>query len=208
MNKIKKLETKKLLKELEFVESDFDYKTLVLSECDVEFTDSVNKFLERHPELKEQFEAKMSREIDDAIKKQVSDIEESEKNESDEEDLDDEDLSDEKVKSPKLKKLYREIVKLTHPDKVKNKKLNDHYIKSTEYYDKNDLAGIYFICDEVGVEYELEEEDNKLITGKIDTLKERIDFMESTFTWIWHNAKADQEKEQLIINYIRTQLSN
>jgi hypothetical protein len=206
MDKIKKLETKKLLKELEFVESDFDYKTLVLSECDVEFNNSVNKFLEGHPELKERFDSKISKEIDDAIKKQVDEIEESEKDEEEDEEYDEDD--NEEVKSPKLKKLYRDIVKITHPDKVKNKKLNNHYIKATECYDKNDLAGIYFICDQVGVEYELEEEDNKLINGKIDTLKERIGFMESTFTWIWHNAKDDKEKEQLIMNYIRMQLSN
>ena len=126
---------------------------------------------------------------------------------------DDSDVSEEveiepkKEKSPKVKKLYREIVKLTHPDKVKVKKLNDLYLKATEYYESDDITGLYTICTELGIEYELDESDNESILSKIKSLKGKIGFIESTFTWKWYSAK-DKEKENLILNYIQLQLNS
>lgn len=226
MSKIKRLETKKLLRELEFIESDYDYKNEVISEADGDFLNSVNAFLISHPELKEMFDKKINDKIDQMIKKKEDEArtmvdkdeaernedgglgEESESKEENDINISEQDVQDiEDVRSPKLKKLYREIVKLTHPDKVKNSKLNDLYIKGTGFYDKNDLAGLYSICDELNIEYEVDEEDNVLISTKISTLKQRIGFMESTYTWKWHFSKDDSEKNNIILAYIRMQLA-
>jgi len=226
MSKLKRLETKKLLRELEFVESDYDYKSEVVSEADGDFLNSVTDFLSKHPQLKEMFDKNINDKIDQMIKKKEDEIKsmvdkdeaeinedeglgedsgEKEENNINEGEQDEQDIED--IRTPKLKKLYREIVKLTHPDKVKNTKLNDLYIKGTMFYDKNDLPGIYSVCNELNIEYEVDEEDNQLITTKISTLKQRIGFMESTFTWKWHLSKDDQEKNNIILAYIRMQLA-
>ena len=42
MSKLKRLEVKKLLKELDFIESDFNYKNEIVFESDSEFIKSVN----------------------------------------------------------------------------------------------------------------------------------------------------------------------
>lgn len=225
MNKLKKLEAKKLLKELEFFESDFEYKNEVISEADSEFLNSVNSFLSNHPQLKELYDKKINDKIDQMIKKKEDEIKDIQARESESEgngNMDGENVEEEEngiqedqqdvenkedVKSPKLKKLYRDIVKLTHPDKVKSEKLNALYIKATSFYDKNDLAGIYSICDEIGIEYEVDEEDNVLISDKINTLRQRISFMEQTFTWKWFYGKDQQERDNIILTYIRMQLS-
>lgn len=223
MSKLKRLETKKLLKELDFVESDYDYKNEIVSEADGDFLKSVNDFLIEHPQLKEMFDKKVNDKIDLMIKKKEDEIKSREdnnteipggmddevKNESgsgDDEEKEDCQI-EEDVKSIKIRKLYREIVKLTHPDKVKSNKLNDLYIKGTGFYDKNDLPGIYSICNELNIEYEVDEEDNELISDKISKLKDRIGFMESTFTWKWHYTKDDNEKNNIILSYIRMQLA-
>ena len=225
MSKLKRLETKKLLRELEFIESDYDYKNEVISEADGDFLNSVNAFLTSHPELKEMFDKKINDKIDQMIKKKEEDVKDIERREMEsetdggvddkdttnedgnieEEEKDTKDIED--IRSPKLKKLYREIVKLTHPDKVKNSKLNDLYIKGTGFYDKNDIAGLYSICNELNIEYEVDDEDNVLISTKISTLKQRIGFMESTYTWKWHFSKDDSEKNNIILAYIRMQLA-
>jgi len=225
MSKLKRLETKKLLRELEFIESDYDYKNEVISEADGDFLNSVNAFLTSHPELKEMFDKKINDKIDQMIKKKEEDVKEIERKEmesemgggsNDEESINEDDNIEEgeqdtkdieDVRSPKLKKIYREIVKLTHPDKVKNSKLNDLYIKGTGFYDKNDIAGLYSICNELNIEYEVDDEDNVLISTKISTLKQRIGFMESTYTWKWHFSKDDSEKNNIILTYIRMQLA-
>jgi len=60
MSKLKQLESKKLIKELEFIESDYNYKNELVSEADSEFIKSLNLFLERHPQLKEIFDRKIN----------------------------------------------------------------------------------------------------------------------------------------------------
>jgi hypothetical protein len=220
MDKFKQLEQKKILKELEYIETDYEYKNGIISEIDSEFISNVNEYLESRPDLKELFDKKMGQKFDDmsdenpeknpdsdAQKVDESQIETNLDDEVEEEVSEELEVEPKKEKSPKVKKLYREIVKLTHPDKVKVKKLNDLYLKATEYYEENDITGLYSICNELGIEYELDESDNESILSKIKSLKGKIGFIESTFTWKWYSSK-DKERENLILNYINLQLSS
>jgi hypothetical protein len=47
-----------------------------------------------------------------------------------------------------------------------------------------------------------------MITGKINNLKNRISFMESTLTWRWYHSDSEKEKEQIVLSYIKMQLDN
>lgn len=221
MSKFKKLEQKKILKELDYIETDFEFKNEIISEVDSEFINNVNEFLKGRPDLKELFDKKMGKKFDDATDNKSNDDnnkdeeggekvnpDQIEDNLNDDSDVSEEvEIEPKKEKSPKVKKIYREIVKLTHPDKVKVKKLNDLYLKATEYYESDDITGLYTICNELGIEYELDESDNESILLKIKSLKGKIGFIESTFTWKWYSAK-DKEKENLILNYIQLQLNS
>ena len=69
MNKLKSLEIKKLLKELEFTESDFEYRNLAVSEADSLFINSINDFLYQHPELKKIYDDKITEKINKTIEK-------------------------------------------------------------------------------------------------------------------------------------------
>lgn len=204
MDKIKQLQVKKLLKELEFVESDFEYKSEAMTLFDAEFMNEVDNFLQARPDLKEKFDDTINKNLDEAIKKQIDELEKADPESENYEEP--EEVPEVIEKSPKAKKLYREIAKITHPDKVSDKKLNEFYIKATKCYEENDLSGLYFICNELEIEYELDEYDDQFIASKIQKLKERINFMESTFTWMWHVAETPQKKEMLVMNYIQTQL--
>lgn len=289
MDKIKLLEMNKLLKELEYLESDQNFKNEIIKEIDSDFIGEVNEFLKKHPELKDLFEKKVNRKIDETIRnrheeefrkrnkdihfapsgepiKPIFDeegkpivpkfdeggqyvpptdengnpikvfdkkgnpventkdengktlppkiedsdlVEEEAENEEPEEEITEEQAEikkKEEVKSKKIKKVYREIVKLTHPDKVKDVRLNEIYLKATSFYDKNDLIAIYSVCNELKIAYELDEIDYELIKIKINTIKERIKFMESTFTWKWHKAENAEEKQMLVMNYIKNQI--
>ena len=66
MSKLKQLEIKKLMKELDFVESDFTYKNEIVHEADSNFIKSVNDLLEQHPLLKDVFDKKINNKIDKA----------------------------------------------------------------------------------------------------------------------------------------------
>jgi hypothetical protein len=116
------------------------------------------------------------------------------------------DMIKEKINNKEIKKIYREIVKLTHPDRVKKKNLNDLYIKATEYYDNNNKIGLYKICTELGIEFQLIDEDENYINQKITELRQKINFIESTFTWKWFNSQNDEEKNQILMNYIKLRI--
>ncbi len=206
MHKLKILEFKRLLKELDFIETDYEYRREIVGEADSEFMRSINEFLSKNSELKEIYDKKVNDKIDDFIKsdkKEVNiefdddvDFEKEEKLEEKE------DLIEEVIKSPEVKKYYREIVKLTHPDKIKDERLNNIYIKSTELYNDNDKIGLYKICDDIGINYTLDENDADIIEDKINSLKTKINFLESTFTWKWFNTKDEKLRDRILLDFI------
>lgn len=215
MNKVKSLEFKKLFKELEFIESDFEYRNEIISEADAQFISSINQFLESHPELKEIYDNKVTEKINQSIKKKEeseekiddsnSDDTENSENEPESIEETEEEIKDKKSVS-EIKRLYREIVKLTHPDKVKNKKLNEMYLKATKYYDDKNKIGIYAVCNELSIEYEITNEDIQLIYDEIKRLQQKINFLESTYTWKWYNCEDEEQKSQILLNYIKLKI--
>jgi len=204
MEKIESLKIKKLMKELDYIQSDFEWKNELVSESDYSFMYSINKFLEQNPEIKYLYDKKITEKLENSIKNKIE-VEENKENNLEEfknEDI----IENSKNISPKIKRLYREIVKLTHPDRVKKKKLNDLYIQSTDYYNSNDKIGIYKICSELDIEFEIEEDDEFFISDKIENLKKRINFLESTFTWKWYNCQDEVQKDQIIIDFIKLRI--
>jgi hypothetical protein len=201
MNRLQFLQTKKLFKELEYMESDFEYRSEIISEADSDFISKVNNFLEEHPNLKEIYDDKIDNHIQQSILKNTEEVIEL----FEEEEVIEQEIFEE-VKLPKVKKLYREIVKLTHPDKVDQKSLNDLYLTATKYYDNNDKIGLYKVCTELDIDYDLDDDDNQTIESKIDDLKRRIEFLESTFTWQWINTDGEKEKLEMMIQFIRMRL--
>lgn len=210
MDRLKKLELNRLVKEFGYVKSDYDYKSEVAHEADTEFIICVNKFLSEHLDIKELFDNKINSKIESAIKKN----EENESkpiipsNDQDNEIIDEiikKDQISSDIKNPKIKHLYRVIVKMTHPDKVNDIRLNEIYIESTKHYDDNNLMEIYSICDKLFIEYELDESEGNSIKIEIDSLKRRIEFLQTTYTWKW-NESDEKTKESILLSYIRSQI--
>lgn len=193
MHNIKKLEIKKLFKELDFLESDYEYRNEVINAVDGNFIEEVNLMLERNPELKTIYDEKYEVETI-STSEDIIHIE------------DDEIIVNRIESSPKIRKLYREIVKITHPDKVKNTSFNYTYIKATEYYDINYEMGIYKICTELNIDYDVEDNYNNEIKSKINEYKNKIDFLENTFTYQWYINEDVNIKNKLLLKFIENKL--
>ena len=201
MNNLQKLESKRLLKELDFYESDLEYKSELVNHVETTFIQSVNEYLDEHPALKDEFDEKINKRIEDTINKKILTSEFIEKDSS----LEDDEI-DSKEENPKMRKLYREIVKQTHPDKIKNNKLNNLYIEAGKSYDSEDLFNIYSICDELGISYELDESENYILKDKIKYIQDKINFIHSTFTWQWYYTEKEDEKNMIIKEYVKKQI--
>jgi len=205
MNKLHQLEVRRLLKELDYVKSDFEYKNEIVFEADNSFMRSLNEFLENNPVLKEMFDKKINRRIDDMIREKstekiIESVPEAVEEESTEISI------VEKVVDEKLRKIYRNIAKKTHPDKISDARLNDIYIMASKMYDANDVLGIYSICDQLGIPYELSTEDGEILKSQISMMKERVGFMESTFTWKWYHTENENEKSHILVEYIKSKI--
>ena len=69
----------------------------------------------------------------------------------------------------KIKKLFREIVKKTHPDKVNSEDLIEIYINAKDAYESNDILKLAYYANNLGIEVELSDLE-------IDLLKDLISF--------------------------------
>jgi len=200
MKKLHQLEARKLLKELDYVKSDYEYKNEIVFEADNSFMRSLNDFLEKNPVLKEMFEKKSNRSIDDLIRKAPAENIGAVVDECNEVTI-----VENKV-DERLRGIYRSIAKKTHPDKISDARLNDLYIKVVSMYESKDVMGIYSICDQLGISYDLSSEDIDTLKSQIAQAKEGIFFMESTFSWKWHHAEDEGEKSRLLVEYIKSKI--
>lgn len=194
MSKRAQLEVKKLIKEIDYLRTDLEYKKEIVHEAENEFMQSVASFLEQQPELKQEYERCMDERLSRAISdksqittKKAESVEEREENNT-------------------LKKLYREIAKATHPDKVDDTRLNEIYIKAGISYNGDDRIEIYSICDQLGIEYEVEPEDVEDIRRQAMLMKDKISMLESTNTWVWHHTEDQSLRKEMVFRFVASQI--
>ena len=205
MNKLRQLEARKLLKELDYVKSDFEYKNEIVFEADSAFMESLNDFLEKNIVLKEMFEKKTSPRIDIFIRERSAESSIEPSSESSEEESVEISIVD-KATNENIRKIYRSVAKKTHPDKISDARLNDIYIMAREMYEKNDVMGIYSICDQLGIPYEMSIEDLATLKDRISMMKDRVAFMESTFSWKWHHSEDEGERSRILFEYVKSKI--
>jgi len=200
MNKLHQLEARKLLKELDYVKSDFEYKNEIVFEADSAFMESLNDFLEKNITLKEIFEKNTSPRIDIFIRERSAESSIEPSPESVEVTIVD------KATNENIRKIYRSVAKKTHPDKILDARLNDIYIMAREMYESNDVMGIYSICDQLGIPYEMSVEDLATLKDRISMMKDRVAFMESTFSWKWHHSEDEGERSRMLFEYVKSKI--
>jgi hypothetical protein len=193
MKNLKYLELQRLIKELQFVESNYVYQNEIVNQSELLFTESVNRILNNYPELKNIW--------DDKLEKNNNLLNSSIMENNVEINIEEIDVVNEFDISPNIKKIYREIVKNTHPDVVINRKLNELYLEATLAHDSNDIITLYKICNELMIDFELNEEEIEKIKLKIEQYKNKICFLESTYTFEWLKSE-DKEKEKIVLKFI------
>lgn len=186
MANLKYLEFQRLIRELQFVESDYLYRSEIIKQSDQFFLDSVDSVLEKYPDLKTIWNENSERKIR---------YSESEIAQNDVDDV---------IDFP-VKKLYRDIVKVTHPDKIKNKKLNELYIEATNAYESKDFVTIYKVCSELMISFDYDEEILSVINNKIEEYRNQISFLESTYTFKWLKSD-DDEKVKVVLSFIENKI--
>jgi hypothetical protein len=174
MNKrLEQLEEKKLLQEYSFLLLDEEYKREVIDDGREEF---LNKIQEVRgdvspPPPQTQPQEKPNKIDPNSVDKSTKD---------------------------KVKKLYREIAKVTHPDKAKTDEHTGLYMQATVAAEEFDLFTLFEICSKLRIEHSVDGEDKEILKVKIDKKKDKLKNIESSFIWLYTHAKTEQEKQFLI----------
>ena len=196
MSRLKSLEFQRLIKELQFIESDYLYQSEIIRESNNVFLDSVETILDRYPELRSIYKDRSSNTLINSskIEPNIDDIEF--------------DVLIKPTIDSDVKKIYRKIVKSTHPDKIKNTKLNELYLEATSAYETNDLVTLYKVSSELMIEFEWSESILEQVKDKIINYKSQISFLESTYTFKWLKSSSEDDKLKIILSFIENKLNN
>lgn len=184
MDNLVKLQIINLFKKYDYIISEFEMKSEISNISQQIFKENIRKIL---VELK----------LDTAEDYKISD-----KPEEDTSSENEGDTSIELSVDEGLRHIYRKIVKLTHPDKIKNDYLNNLYIQATQAIDKSEKLNIFRICIILGIEIDMSDDIVDLLKREIKTIQKKILFLESSFHMKWHNSPKDK-KIDIILDYLK-----
>lgn len=196
-DKISKLNIDRTIKEYDYLKSEYDYIVIISDEADKDFMSVINSYLEKKPALKEIYESKEKKIIDDNFNKIKNKVFESRNDELEE------NIELPKKKSNKSKTLYRQIVKETHPDKVNDDRLNEFYIKATDSYNNDDAASLYAICSELGIAFGVNEDDLVFFNENINRIKGEINLLKQTYAYEWSQAVTEDDKNKILLKFVK-----
>jgi len=229
MSKQLKYKLKKTLKNAEFVHADLEYHQELFAEAKVEFIEEVARLLKKLPpeeqvRLKEIVERKISEEIAErrgaAAKDEAPEDEEPGITESNCMDLIATDTEAEtgepeakvdleKSKLIELKRLFRKIAELTHPDKVAASGFSEQEVfrlekvfkRALQAYNDDNWYVVYSIALELQIPLDVESEDYiDWIDEDIRKTLSNISRIGSTVAWMWY-VGAEASKAYALKSY-------
>jgi len=210
---VRKLELKKLIQEYNFLLTDEVYKKEVINETQSNFLKEIHEkkielgLVEDKPyqpksQITDSDESDSEHPKDDE-KKVISDTKESgEKQVSDNDKIEIAGSEERVEKTSKIKKIYRKIVKKTHPDKTNSNEHVESYNKATSAYEKNDLIELYFISLNLDINIDLDEEDILNINETINKKRRELHNLEKSYLWLWYNAKTKEQRDMVVNLFI------
>lgn len=213
------LESKKLLRELNYLMCEIDFKNELTMEYNKQFEIAIIQFLRESPLVKEQCRNRFGSMMDEPketslmankseetspmiTKNKVIDYSSSTDVilfSGQQIDMDDDFYLE--FDEVKMKKLFRDIVQNTHPDKVKSNILNSLYNKAVEANKNEDILSIYSVCDELGLDFHVRQREIYALEGRIENLKSKKDSFEQSHLWMWYINDDDENKRRKIIHH-------
>ena len=192
---------KLLINEFEFLNKQENEVKDLFGESQREFAKDINKFLKDNGLEKKEVKKEV-------LEKPTFDGED---NESEIKDIPEEIVEEIKKNNPpkRYKKIFRQIVSLTHPDKFTNeiseeekKKLIKIYENTVDNYNEGNYTPLILNAKNLGIEITDDFfDDLETIKNSIKEKNENIDNIQRTFAWIYYNELKEEEKEDYLKNY-------
>ena len=95
-----------------------------------------------------------------------------------------------------IKKLYRSIAQLTHPDKIKDEHLNDIFKQAAEAIEDENWMLLVELAGELRIDIEfLSDETCEIIEQSIQRNEQQIAGIKNSFSYIWSKQKDDKSRD-------------
>ena len=213
-NKLNILESKKLFKEFNYLSSDIEFKNEFAREYGKGFEKALRKLLREEPIFKQACKDKFGLNFSGATVSNIEPSKSPSKGPSKEpnNNLDvviftGSTISHEPIiklgkDDQKLKHLYRKIVQLTHPDKIKSDALNELYVKAVDANKSGDILTIYSICNELGIKFNISDKEILILKRQIMLIKKQQSGFETSHLWLWVHAENPNKKLKLIKHFL------
>jgi len=186
-DKLKQLEIKKLLTEYDYLIIDEEMKQEIIDEYKPGFMEDLGKKTGEEEKEEPQTEEEPQTQPE---KKEIEKL------------IKDEDLSEDTKK--RMKKMFREIMKKTHPDKVNSEDLVEIYIKSKEAYETNNILELSYNASKLNINVDLSELEIEILKDLVTQKRESLDKIEKSWLWMWYKASTETEKDNVIKLYYLT----
>lgn len=204
---MKKIEKDLILKDLDYINNEYDIKTQKLNSI-------VSLFMDEEPEISKKSaegEIKKAEETAENIHREEEKRQEQSENttgETSEETSSEIDETEDSVPTvdlpPDIKTLYRKIVMITHPDKNKTNRnveqYGDFYRRVVKAKDENDKAEIIYIAYKLKLPevYDIDDEHFGSIRKKIKEKETISNNMNYNSFWIWYHTDNKQLKNMMV----------
>jgi len=211
---LKDYEYKKILKDVRYRRDDYELKKDMSSSLENLFNDALEEFLNKNNELKKEWSAFLNiktKKLDQAIQTKIEELYSKVDNIDDIDniepidDIHNKELTPEEVE---MKRIYRDIVKKTHPDKLNSdakytekekEKRIELYKKASVYYDKKDFVNMMYCADELDINYNATFLNIETLKKDIDVYKDKSDMCEKSIYWKWYkDGKTETSLKDLI----------
>lgn len=95
-----------------------------------------------------------------------------------------------------IKKLYRSIAQLTHPDKIKDEHLNDIFKQAAEAIEEENWMVLVELAGELRIDIEfLSDETCEIIEQSIQRNEQQIAGIKNSFSYIWSKQRDDESRD-------------
>lgn len=194
---LEELENTKLVRELNYLKSEVEYKNNLIQLYNIDFLNSVEEILNTNLELKKIYDEKKNLRIEVA-NKPITHIEVPfDENSEVETDVEDD---------GKLRGFYRQIVKMTHPDKIKDDSFNLIYSQASIAFKEGKTVEMILLCDKLNIPFQITAEEKEKLKQEIQSLRNKISLLESSYSYQW--ALSDESiKNKIALNYIKTSIT-
>lgn len=182
-DRLEQLEVKKLLTEYDYLNIDGEIKQEIIDKYKPVFMEDLKEYEDPNKEKKVEENVGEPMNTEKVVEKLIKD----------------EDLSDHTKK--RMKKMFRDVMKKTHPDKVKSEELVEIYIKSKEAYKLNDLLSLSHYANKLNIEVRLNVVEVKILKDLLLKKKESLEVIESSWLWLWYNSKTKEAKKKVVELY-------